>query len=368
MYRRTFITPIAPAILIIFTVALASAQSSSLTTAQIAQDKVGQVVELQGTVKSFQPSRSERAPNSFKLEDSAGSIRVAIWPDVFSKISQNASLRDGAKVKVKGKVAEFRGALEIHVNSPSDVQIEGGTTPAPAASVSPNPASGTQPVVTSAPPAAGITPIAQISNDKIGQKFTIQGTVSSARRPSTERAPYILKVKDATGSIDVVFWQDFANKLSEAQKPNEGDVVRVTGTLGEYRGSLQLKPQSPADIQTEKTNPELKKAAPSAGAQNPQAGATTAPAPDFSSAQEGTILEVSGKVVKVERSRLGQTLTINDGKQSWEVIVWSTASGLRPAIERVRGGEDVTLRAKVHIVDGKKILIVTSPEDVIYVG
>lgn len=352
---------------LILVATLASAQSSSLTTAQITQDKLGQVVELQGTVKSFQPSRSERAPNSFKLEDSAGSIRVAIWPDVFSKISQNAAIRDGAKVKVKGKVAEFRGALEIHVNSPNDIQVEGASTTEPA-SATPA-AQPVSPQATTSPAATGgVTPIAQITNDKIGQKFTIQGTITSARRPSSERAPYILKVKDASGSIDVVFWQDLADKLSDAQKPNEGEVIRVTGTLGEYRGNLQLKPQSPTDIQTEKTNPELKNATPSAGAQSPQAGAPTAPAADFSSASEGTVVEVTGRVVKVERFRLGQTVTVSDGKQTWEVIIWSTASGFRPAIERLRGGEDVKLRARVHTVDGKKLLVVSSSDEILFVG
>lgn len=366
MRQSTLYAAFATAALILVAT-LSSAESSSLTTAQITQDKLGQMVELQGTVRSFQPSRSERAPNSFKLEDSAGSIRVAIWPDVFSKISQNTAIRDGAKVNVKGKVAEFRGALEIHVNSPNDIQVEGAsTTPPSTATPAARPAS--QQATSSPAPAGGVTPIAQITNDKIGQKFTVQGTVTSARRPTSERAPYILKVKDASGSIDVVFWQDLADKLSDAQKANEGDVVRVTGTLGEYRGSLQLKPQSPSDIQTEKTNPELKNTGPSAGTQSPQAGAVTAPATEFASAPEGTAIEVSGKVLKVERFRLGQRITISRGNQTWEVIVWSTASGLRPAIERIRGGEDVKLRARVHTVDGKRLLVVSSPEEVLFVG
>jgi DNA/RNA endonuclease YhcR with UshA esterase domain len=356
---------------LLFITAVALGQSSATTTAQITQDKIGQIVELQGTVKGFQASRSERAPNSFKLEDSAGTIRVAIWPDVFSKIPQNSALRDGAKVRVKGKVAEFRGALEIHVNNASDIQIEGAAAApaAPTTAAAPAPATSTSSAPQAASPSGAVTPIAQITNDKVGQQFTIQGTITSARRPSSERAPYILKVKDATGSIDVVFWQDLADKLSDAQKANEGDVVRVTGTLGEYRGNLQLKPRAPADIQTQKTNPELKSDAPSASStQNPQAGAVTAPAADFASAPDGAVVEISGKVLKVERFRLGQNLTISDGKQTWEVIVWSTASGLRPAIERVRGGEDVTLRAQVRTVEGKKVLVVTSPEDIVYVG
>ncbi|MGC8741766.1 MAG: exodeoxyribonuclease VII large subunit [Candidatus Sumerlaeaceae bacterium] len=346
----------------------ACAQSSTLSVSAITQDKLGQVVELQGTVKGFQASRSDRAPNSFKLEDASGSIRVAIWPDVFAKIANKQALTDGAKVRVKGKVAEFRGALEIHVDSPTEIQIEGASAPSTAASSVQQPAQ--KPAKDSATAApSGVTPIAQLTNDKVGQKFTIQGTVTSARRPSSERAPYILKLKDATGSIDVVFWQNLADKLSDAQKPNEGDVVRVSGTLGEYRGNLQLKPDAPTDIQTQKSNPELKSEVPSATTQqNAQAGAVTAPAADFISAPEGAVVEVAGKVVRVERFRFGQTLTITDGKTLWQVTVWANASGLQPSIERVRGGEDVSLRAHVYTVDGKKVLVVTVPEDVLYVG
>lgn len=337
-------------------------------TSEITQDKLGQEVELAGTVKSFQASRSERAPNSFKLDDGAGSVRVAIWPDVFSQISAREALREGARVKIKGKVAEFRGALEIHVNKPSDVVIEGGTaggTSPAAASTSEK----TSPPSSAATAPGAVTPIAQLTSDKIGQKFTIQGTITSARRPSSERAPYILKVKDATGSIDIVFWQNLADQLSDAQKANEGDVVRVSGTLGEYRGSLQLKPEKPADIQTNKTNPEVKAEQPAAKTvQEPQAGAVSAPASDLSVLPVGSSIRIEGKVVAVERMRLGQKLTISNGTQRWLVIVWATASGLRPAIERVRGGEDVTLQARVELQDGQRILVVTRPEDVLYVG
>lgn len=354
----------------LFSVSLAFAQSPVLSTSAITQDKVGQVVELQGTVKSFQASRSDRAPNSFKLEDAAGTIRVAIWPDVFSKIPDKEQITDGAKVRVKGKVAEFRGALEIHVNSPSDVKIEGAGTSQPTQTASPAPSSAAQQVKPAvATTASGVTSIAQLTNDKVGQKFTIQGTVTSARRPSSERAPYILKVKDATGSIDVVFWQNLADKLSDNQKPNEGDTVRITGTLGEYRGNLQLKPETPSDIETEKSNPELKSEAPNTATEkNTQAGAPTAPAAEFSSAPDGSMIEISGKVVHVERFRLGQNLTITDGKNTWQVIVWANASSLQPSIERVRGGEDISLRARVQTVEGKKVLVVASPEDILYVG
>jgi len=351
--------------------ALCSAQAVVQSSA-VTQDKVGQVVELSGTVTSFQPSRSDRAPNSFKLKDDAGTIRVAIWPDVFSQISSRDALKEGAKVHVKGKVAEFRGAIEIHVNNASDITIEGApAAPSPSAGEKP-PAPPASPQASATKPpteSAGVVSIAELTSDKQGSKFTIQGTVTSARRPSSDRAPYVLKVKDATGSIDVVFWQDLADKLSDAQKANEGDIIRVTGTLGEYRGSLQLKPSSPADIQTQKSNPELKSSTPSATQQNPQAGAVrTAPAADFHAAEDGTIVEIRGKVASVVRMRTGQKITVTDGKNSWEVIVWATASGLKPAIEQVRGGEDVILRATVKTFEGSKVLIVTRPEDVLYVG
>jgi DNA/RNA endonuclease YhcR with UshA esterase domain len=351
-----------------------------IAVSQVTQDKVGQTVEIKGTVKSFQASRGERSPNSFKLDDGAGSIRVAIWPNVFDQIAQKQAITEGATVRVKGKVSEFRGNLEIHVDSPADLTVEGaGAAPAVSASSAPA-ASAAKPAATpaAAAPAAvapaastagAVTPIAQITNDKLNQRFTIEGTVASARAPSSDRAPYILKVKDATGSIDVVFWKDLADKLSDAQKVNEGDAVRVSGKLGEFRGSLQLKPESPADIQ-KSSNPAAGGAAPgpSATQQGPQAGAVTAPAADFASAPNGATVEITGKVVTVERLRLGQKITVTDGKTTWLVLVWANASGLRPAIERVRGGEDVRLRAKVQTVDGSKILVVTSPEDVLYVG
>jgi DNA/RNA endonuclease YhcR with UshA esterase domain len=350
---------------------LAVPQLYAEKVSEVTKEKLRQQVELTGTVESFQASRSERAPNSFKLKDDSGTIRVCIWPDVFEKVQGRDALKPGAKVSLKGSVAEFRDAIEVHVKAPEDIKIEGAaaTATAPATSSSAPSSASNAPAPAAAASSSDVTPISSITNSVIGQNFTIQGEVVSARAPSSDRAPYILKVKDATGSIDVVFWKDFAEKLSDGQKVNTGDKVRVTGKLGEFRGSLQLKPESPSDIKTPKTDPALfKDSQTQKPAEQPQGAAQRVPLSQIASADPGQIVTVSGKVVTVEKMRLGQKVVLSDGNSRATVLIWSTASGLKPAIERLRGGEQLQLRARVDRLDSTPILVVTKPEEILYIG
>lgn len=75
-------------------------------------------VTIQGTITSYRPSWRETAPHSFVLKDSTGNLRVAIWPNVWDKIPFRDRLREGEQVTVRVTVAEFRGNLEGHLDSP----------------------------------------------------------------------------------------------------------------------------------------------------------------------------------------------------------------------------------------------------------
>jgi DNA/RNA endonuclease YhcR with UshA esterase domain len=342
---------------------------------QVTKDKIDQSVKIAGSIESFQASRSDRAPNSFKVKDATGEIRVCVWPDVFSQIAGHESIKNGAKVNLTGKVAEFRGAVEIHVNSASDVQVEGAaattaavaaTTAAATSAVSTQPAAvAAAPAAAAVAPAGGVTPIAQLTSDKMSQTFTIQGEVVSARKPSTDRAPYVLKIKDASGSIDVVFWQDLADQLSDGQKVNQGDQVRITGKLNEFRGTPQLRVESSSDLKTPKTNPDLFQGqSATTTAPQPQAGVQRLPLSEIATAAVRQRVEISGSVGAVERMRLGQRVTLKDASGSVTVLLWDTAQGLTPTVNKLKGGEKLTLRGTVDTVDSTKVIVVTQPEDV----
>jgi DNA/RNA endonuclease YhcR with UshA esterase domain len=80
-------------------------------------------VTIQGTITSYKPSWRETAPHSFVLRDGTGNIRVAIWPNVWDKIPFKDQLREGQEVTARVTIAEFRGALEGHLDKPNQIWL-----------------------------------------------------------------------------------------------------------------------------------------------------------------------------------------------------------------------------------------------------
>ncbi|RLI93129.1 MAG: hypothetical protein DRO92_04675, partial [Candidatus Altiarchaeales archaeon] len=52
-----------------------------------------------------------------------------------------------------------------------------------------------------------------------------------------------LTVEDATGSIEVVLWNNVLEEIPEAEYLLTGAEIAVTGKVSEYRGELQIIPK-----------------------------------------------------------------------------------------------------------------------------
>ena len=283
-----------------------SVASFAATTADVKVDKVGSTISLSGEVAQFSPSRSERAPNSITLRDAAGQVRVAVWPDVFAQVAGRAGIVPGAKIAITVQIAEFRGAAEVHVKDAAGLKVLGAEAAAPVAQAA-------TPAVAGVAPKAGITPISQLETAEKKKNYTIRGVVVSARAPRTDTAPFVIKVRDAGAAIDLVFWKDTADQLAPTQKVEVGDQVQVTGSLDEYRGTLQLRLEAVGNLKTQKSDPALFQDAaqttPTAtmapGA--PQAAVQDAKAlPTLAEAAVDARAVVKGEVAAVAPVRLGQ--------------------------------------------------------------
>ncbi len=96
-------------------------------------------------------------------------------------------------------------------------------------------------------PATGITSIGNITQASIGRRATLKATITSVRVFS-EAKGRTLKISDGTGSIDVVIWKSLYNQIPQRNALVKGTEVQVSGEIGSYRESLQIKPKSPGDI------------------------------------------------------------------------------------------------------------------------
>jgi hypothetical protein len=96
------------------------------------QSMVKTRVTVQGEVVSHEPPRNDRAPHSLLLRDATGTMRIAIWKDLWDKLPQRDKIVPGQKLTVKAEIAPFRGNLEGHPYLPGDVTL-GVSQPQPAA-------------------------------------------------------------------------------------------------------------------------------------------------------------------------------------------------------------------------------------------
>ncbi|UTE74413.1 exodeoxyribonuclease VII large subunit [Rossellomorea marisflavi] len=111
--------------------------------------------------------------------------------------------------------------------------------------------------------------IKAITKDRIHQKATIQGNITS--RINHKDGHVFLKVEDHTGSIKIVIFKD---KKIQKESLIEGENVRVSGTVEEYNGELELIVDNSTDL-TLTNNPNNK----------------------ISDEQVGSELDVVGKIV-----------------------------------------------------------------------
>lgn len=361
--------------LIVAGLLLASTAAMAETVTDVARLGADKEIGLAGMVVSFDAARSDRAPNSFRLKDATGEVRVCVWNDVLQEVANREGLKTGAQVGVRGTIKDFRGKLEVHVREAGGLVV-GATAPpaASAATAGATPAAAATPAATPAvaatpaqPAAAGAAvAIGSVTRERLGAELAIAGKVASVRVPQSDTAPYVVKVTDATGSIDVVFWKDVADKLGETQKAVQGDAIQVRGKVDEYRGTIQLKLMDASDLQTGRSNPSQVPAAdkPTSAAQ-PRADARAALLSEIASAPADSRLRVFGHVVAVEPIRAGKRVELEDASGKGTILLWDTAVGLMPEVNSVQTSRSLVVAGSVQPSQIGRVLVVARPEDVI---
>lgn len=90
----------------------------------------------------------------------------------------------------------------------------------------------------------------EVTQALLQKRITVKGKVINYRASWATRAPNIVTIEDQGKSLDAVYWDDVSKSLGEAgaSMAKIGTLVQVTGDLEQYRGSFQLRINSPTDI------------------------------------------------------------------------------------------------------------------------
>lgn len=154
---------------------------------------LGRELSLEGVLTEKREPRSETAPAVWVLDYGAGRIEMPVFARLLRSLGDHgASLPEGERVRVNGKVGEHRGTLQLE---PTLIESAGPTAGAGIT------AGGDETAGPAAP--GGISPAA-VTNALVGQTVTVTGAVASFR-PAQGGPWHVLVLADERGSIPVAF-------------------------------------------------------------------------------------------------------------------------------------------------------------------
>jgi uncharacterized protein YdeI (BOF family) len=225
----------------------------ALPISDVSNAYVKSSVTLQGTITSYTPPRTDKAPHSFMLKDSSGSIRIAAWKDAWDAIPFRDRIQPGADVTVRVEISEFQRKLEGHLNSAADIQLgsvkQAAPSPGPAASgVSASPAPGAGSAEISwQPDIASALRVASSQKKKVLVFFA---------NPDAENSNYVETRVLADARVRAAISGRFvAARVDIKQQPDLARQLGVfrAGTIGIYMSegspaSPHVAPRAPEDL------------------------------------------------------------------------------------------------------------------------
>jgi len=295
-----------------------------ITAAGLSADDVDHLVVLEGRV-----TRVDRLSAGVRLalEDGSGEVEVFLWQELVDGLPQVDCLRSGALLRVLGRVALYRGELELVVERSTDViALEGVLTggeglPAPANLI-----------------------IGELGPAWRSEMVSVEGQVIAA---SSFSGGFKFVVDDGSGQIALLLWRSVYDELAGASDLDVGARVRVAGVVDDYEGELQVVPASAEAIAV-------------------LAPGLTRPSPrdvgSLAGADVGSLMTVEGAVVQVERFSGGQRGRLGDGTGEVTVILWDSLDcSLAP-------GAWLRVTGVVETYRGELELVPRLPHDVVFIG
>ncbi len=160
----------------------------------------------------------------FTLDDGSGKVTLLMWHNVYDDCYAAPRLNIGAEVRATGDVGQYEGELQVEPRFGSQVKV-------------------LQPGGAFAPPVALNT-----LGNYLGQVVQVSGEIGNVSGSSQS---VTISIFDATGAAPVFIWRTTLDRIPNAN-PALGTVgtrLRVIGVVQEYRGSLEIVPTLPYDVE-----------------------------------------------------------------------------------------------------------------------
>ena len=159
----------------------------------------------------------------FTVDDGTGQLVLLLWHPIYDESAAAPQLNLGATVRVTGRIGSYEGELQIEPYEGSDVQVLSGGYQAAAVN-------------------AGAV------GERLGERVTVTGQVSRVEGAGKAVKVY---VADESGEVLVFIWNNILERIPNANPAlgTVGSRVRVTGEVTEYKGTLEIVPTLPYDVE-----------------------------------------------------------------------------------------------------------------------
>jgi DNA/RNA endonuclease YhcR with UshA esterase domain len=213
------------------------------------KSRLGKDVAVRGTIASFKPSWSERAPHTITLSGATGTVDIVYW-----KTGEDTPTFDqtGKELFVLGEYQQYRDRLQVKVESVSTISYEplepalvakSNVAPTPRASQPPasagwpgaqppkDPAAAT-PAVPAEPVAAGtVVPIGRVTPELEGQTITVE---ANAAIVSPRFGRTLVMLRDGGAQLVAVL-------PTSMKAPEVGQTVKLTGKI--VMNTVRVQPE-----------------------------------------------------------------------------------------------------------------------------
>lgn len=193
----------------------------------------GKAVKVSGRVTQVKvPEQGSKAPYKVTLQEGDKQVSVIYWDTVARHLDDNSKPVVGALMTAKGQVNEYKGRLQIKIGNSADLTLV-DVTPASKPQVEP----------------AREVGIGTITTAMVGKKCTVRGVLGE---PRSIKGGVIYPMTDGSGSIKLVLWDKSVSGPGRDALAAGCQVV-VTGKLLEYKGDLELAPDTIEAVRIEST-------------------------------------------------------------------------------------------------------------------
>ena len=334
-----------------------------LSPSQIDRSHIDQRVVVQGQVKEFKPSWNDTAPYSITLQDASGTLRIVYWSDVAKILGPSWAPRTGQTLRIRGKVSDYRGNLQLKVNEAGDIVDV-------AASQASAPAMATPVLSQISPGESPFVSLGSLTKEYIGRTVRIKGKVVDATPSKQSIDPFRVAIMDDTGVFLAVYWSSVDEKLTSDQKPVVGKDFEFEGQVIEHKGEIQLLVIDPQKISPSSALSKAVSESPSTpdntltpasrvSAQNPSGSESNPMILSINKITQeyvGKYVRVTGTIEKITpawQPTAPHTIILTDEKGKINVVYWAdVADSLQPE-QKPQAGQAIQVQGKVKEFKGE---------------